>query len=218
MTSLRSKLKAFVKTYLLRDQRFVDTQRFKHDDRLNDLRGVYPLTAESIVLDLGGYNGEWTEHIYNKYQPTIYIFEPVESFYKRIVEKFKNNSKIHSFNYGLSDEDREEFINLDENASSVFGARRDISIQLRDIVRVIEELDLAKIDLMKINIEGGEFQVLPRLIEAGFVERITDIQVQFHHFYPDAKRLREEIRAKLFKTHHLTYDYPFVFENWRKND
>jgi FkbM family methyltransferase len=218
MFNLKTKARAFLKTYIFPDRRFIDTQRFKRDDYLHDLRGTYDLDSKSVVLDLGGYNGEWTQHIFSKYSPAVYIFEPVEEFYNRIVERFKDNSKIQVFNFGLGDKDEEVLISLEENASSVFAKEKNTPIKLRDISEVMRELNLTRIDLIKINIEGGEFQVLPRLIEKGLIERFINIQVQFHHFYPDSERLREEIRSKLSKTHHLTYDYPFVFENWRKND
>ncbi len=55
------------------------------------------------------------------------------------------------------------------------------------------------------------------MIECGLIPMCTDIQVQFHHFYPESEKLRDEIRTALSKTHHLTYDYPFAFENWKKS-
>ena len=45
---------------------------------------------------------------------------------------------------------------------------------------------------------------------------INDIQVQFHTFYPDASHRREKIQQELMKTHVLTYNYDFVWENWVK--
>lgn len=36
-----------------------------------------------------------------------------------------------------------------------------------------------------------------------------------HDFVPDAKRRMQKIQAALSRTHNLTYQYPFVWENWR---
>jgi hypothetical protein len=49
------------------------------------------------------------------------------------------------------------------------------------------------------------------------IQNCTDIQIQFHDFVPGARALREERRKMLGATHHLTYDYPFIWENWRRN-
>ena len=73
--------------------------------------------------------------------------------------------------------------------------------------------------LMKINIEGGEYDLLDRMIETGLVESIDNLQVQFHNFTVDAKRRMERIQEALQRTHTLNYQYRFVWENWvRKGD
>ena len=69
-------------------------------------------------------------------------------------------------------------------------------------------------DLLKLNIEGGEFSVLEALLDRDLVKKIGNIQVQFHGCIPDAAARRDKIRERLAATHHLTYDAPFVWENW----
>lgn len=212
---LINKIKKFVKTHVLVDELFVLRQKFKRDDAKLGLRLDYPLNKDSIVFDLGGYRGEWAQKIWERYQPSIYIFEPVPEFYESIVKKFNGNLKIHIFAYGLSDKDARMRMDLKADASSVTSHEQGLEIELRDVASAMKEF--AKIDLVKINIEGGEFQVLPRMIETGVLTKCQDIQVQFHHFIPNAEKQREVIRRELEKTHHLTYDYTFTFENWRKN-
>jgi hypothetical protein len=73
------------------------------------------------------------------------------------------------------------------------------------------------VDLIKINIEGDEFPLLKNLIDNNKTNLFKDIQVQFHQFIPDSINKRNWIREKLSLTHTLTYDYEFVWENWKKN-
>jgi len=68
---------------------------------------------------------------------------------------------------------------------------------------------------MKINIEGSEYDLLEHLLETNYVKIIKNIQVQFHDFVPNAEKRMKRIQEKLQKTHYLTYQYPFVWENWR---
>jgi hypothetical protein len=96
------------------------------------------------------------------------------------------------------------------------GARR-IDVQFRDIGTFVKQENISRINLMKINIEGGEYPLLRRMKEVGIIPLCDDIQVQFHDTFPDAARLRSEIREWLSRTHHLTYDYYFIWENWRRN-
>ena len=109
-------------------------------------------------------------------------------------------------------------INLDEDGSSVHKAgSKSQTIQLRSVVDFINLNKIEQIELLKINIEGGEYEVLPALIESGLIDRIKNLQIQFHDFIPNAVQKRDAIRNDLSKTHKLTYDYYFVWENWEIN-
>ena len=68
---------------------------------------------------------------------------------------------------------------------------------------------------MKINIEGGEYDLLEDFIQSGEIKKIINIQVQFHYFITGAKTRMRKIQKSLRKTHVLTYQYPFIWENWR---
>ena len=91
------------------------------------------------------------------------------------------------------------------------------SVQVSDTTEVEKRYKARhkKIDLMKINIEGSEYELLEHLIESGCIKKITDIQVQFHNFVPNAPEKRSELHKKLSRTHYMTYNYPWIWENWR---
>ncbi len=69
---------------------------------------------------------------------------------------------------------------------------------------------------MEINIEGGEYEVLPRLIDVGMVKDIDRLQIQFHSFVDNAAARREDIQSKLAKTHEMVWCYDFVWECWTR--
>ncbi|MEM7512644.1 MAG: FkbM family methyltransferase, partial [Bacteroidota bacterium] len=89
-------------------------------------------------------------------------------------------------------------------------------VRLIAFPEAINELGSNHIDLIKINIEGGEFELLEAIIDAGWVDKIDNIQVQFHDFVPNARERMMEIQKKLSFTHELTYQYDFVWENWKR--
>jgi len=178
-------------------------------------RVLYDLDADSIVFDVGGYNGDFAAKIYNKYESTVHIFEPVRPFHKKIEDRFSENDKIIPHMFGLSDRNAEDTIFLNKDASSMFVGEVPITIQLRGLADVINENDIDFIDLIKINIEGGEFDLLDDIITKGLQTKLGNIQVQFHRFIPNCVERRDKIREVLQKTHKLTYDYPFVWENWQ---
>lgn len=218
ITNLFNKMKVFLKTHIFIDDIFLQRQKFKSDDARLGLRYSYPLDTESVVFDVGGFMGDWAEQISKRYNCYIYVFEPVTSFFDHIKTKFANNSKIKIYNFGLGNKNEIEKINVDGPSSGAFGNEDGVEVQFRDIQSVVKELNINHINLLKLNIEGGEFAVLPRMIECGLISICDDIQVQFHDFIPNSKKLRDDIQSQLKKTHHLTYNYPFTFENWKRND
>jgi hypothetical protein len=107
---------------------------------------------------------------------------------------------------------------MNADGSSTFGVEgSQLAIKLVDMREFLSSAKILDIDLIKINIEGGEYDLLEYMIREGLAQQCSDIQVQFHRFVPRADERRRAIRTALGQTHHLTYDYPFVWENWRKH-
>lgn len=208
-------LRNFFKREVLRDPFLIEIKRWRRDDGDNTLRFDYPLNGESVVWDLGGCKGDFAAEIYRRYNCRIFVFEPMPDFFKECAERFAENSKILCLDFGLSD--RQGWFNISDNedaSSFVRDAESTSKAQLRPITEIFNELRLNKIDLLKINIEGGEYDVLPALIDAGLVDRVQHIQVQFHNFIAGAEQKRGEIRTALAKTHLEIWNYPFVWESW----
>ncbi|MBW7675619.1 FkbM family methyltransferase [Chryseobacterium chendengshani] len=180
------------------------------------LRLNYDLNENSIVFDVGGYKGEFARDIFCKYQSNIYIFEPLKEFYEICLKRFIKNRKVHSYNFGLADRSFDTEINISDNASSIFSVGGvKTKIRLESITDFIENKHIESVDLIKINIEGGEYDLLESLIKQKLVDKFKNIQVQFHDFVIDNARDRmEKIQHELSKTHELTYQYDFVWENW----
>ncbi len=140
------------------------------------------------------------------------------TFAETITRRFQANPRVRVFPFGLSGSTRQERISVAEDSSSTFGqpdgARR--TIELVGAAEFLRTNQVDGIDLMKINIEGGEYELLDHLIAEGIVERISDIQVQFHEFVPNAAARMGRMQKELERTHTLTYSVPFVWENWRR--
>jgi len=182
------------------------------------LRLDYTLNSDSIVFDVGGYKGDWAKDIYCMYGCQVYIFEPVNRFVDEIKCRFKNNKRIHICNFGLSDQNKTITMSLDGNSSSEYtSCEEKIMVEMKDIVDFVNLNKIEKIDLIKINIEGGEYDLLEHLIESGEIKKIKNIQVQFHDFVPNAKERMKNIQKKLSRTHRTTYQFEFVWENWEIN-
>jgi FkbM family methyltransferase len=177
----------------------------------------YNLTQESLVLDLGGYEGQWASDLYARYRCKIIVFEPVKGFAERIQKRFLKNPDITVLQFGLGKTSRAETIGICADGSSIFkNSNQKEQIQIFDVKDYITSH--SQIDLMKVNIEGGEYELLERLIETNLCRTISNIQVQFHYISNESSDRMEQIQKRLKETHHLTYQYRFVWENWTRND
>jgi FkbM family methyltransferase len=221
LSKIQNKLAILYRRYVLREPFLLEAARWFKNKGDKTLRLDYPLTQDSIVFDLGGYHGDFASAIFERYGCKVYIFEPVQEFYQICINRFQNNPKIVCLNYGLSSTNGWLDIGLAENASSFASphATGELQrVQIRSIVECINELEIDNIDLMKINIEGGEFDVLPAIIESGDIRKVQFLQVQFHNFIDDAANRRIVIRKKLTRTHAEMWSYEFVWESWMRID
>jgi len=185
------------------------------------LRVTYPLSKDSVVLDVGGYEGNWAAQVDEKYGCAIHVFEPVPAFAENIRQRFAGKPNIHVHAFGVAEKTDRCMISLGHDRTSIHQSTGNtVEIQLRSAAEVLPELGLGgrTVDLMKINIEGCEFELLEHLMTTGLVKQIRDIQVQFHDFVPDASARMEAIQKRLTRTHELAWQYRFVWENWHRRE
>ena len=173
------------------------------------------LNKDSIVFDVGGYKGKFIDDIYSKFKCNVYSFEPIPEFYEIIKERFKDNPKVKVYNFGLSNKTNEVSVNLKGDETSFYGKGNKVLVNFVDINEFLNKEKINKIDLMEINIEGGEYDLLDHIIKTGIVNKINNLQVQFHKNVKDYKKRRKTIQNKLKKTHNLIYEFPFIWENWK---
>lgn len=217
--SFMSRLHRRIQKKFFPTERDLIMRRWKIDAGDKKLRVEYALNRDSTVLDLGGFEGNWAGEIHERYGCQVLVFEPVQEYAEAIAQRFRGNSQIQIFPYGLAGSTRRERIGLCSDSSSMFiTAEQTQEIELVDAAEWFSQHPIADIALMKVNIEGGEYELLERLIETGLVKKIRDIQVQFHDFSPDSLARMEAIQRALQATHTPTWQYQFVWENWRRHE
>ena len=187
-----------------------------------DLLHQANLGRESIVLDVGAYFGEWCEEMSARYAPQIFAFEPDPINFERLEQICQTNPAITPMQYGLSDRNETARMSLEFMGSTIYtngkvGNRgRWAEVEIRDIRDVWRELQLDRVQLMKINIEGGEFPLLERMIETGLTDQVDTFLIQFHEWHPGAYRRRRKIQRELARTHRAVWDYHFIWEKWER--
>ncbi len=180
------------------------------------LRLDYKLNEDSVVIDAGGYVGQWAYDINSRYSSIVFVLEPVSSMYNGIVERFAQNPRVIPLHYGLSDKTHELQISVNGDSSSTYDQQHSETetILCKDVVEFFDEHNIDTVALMKINIEGGEYDLMERIIGSGLHHKISNFQIQYHRFVPDCAARRKSISDALGKTHKCSWNYEWVWENW----
>jgi FkbM family methyltransferase len=192
-----------------------DFDRWFVDRGDTTLRFDYQINPKDIILDCGAYHGAWSRQIYDLFHCKIVAFEPIKAYYDLTTQALAGTDAI-IYHAGIGPANVVCDISVHGDASSIMThLGRQEQIKIVSVDDIIRDHSLSKIRLMKINIEGAEYDLLDYMIDTATIDRVEDIQVQFHSFIANSAERRQRIRDRLQKTHHLTYDYEFVWENWR---
>jgi FkbM family methyltransferase len=186
-------------------------KQFWNDAANYYLLRTFNLNERIFAIDIGGYLGDWTAYLSNRYDCYLDVYEPVPEFYEKLEERFKGNDKVRCRNFGLGYPTRTEPIALMADSSTVYAPTREDApiISIQDPAKFICEPDL-----LTINCEGGEYEILERLASGTNIKNIKYILVQFHDFFCDAEKNRNKVREMLNVTHKEDWCYPFVWEAW----
>lgn len=187
------------------------------------LRYVYDLTPDSLVIDCGGFEGNFANLICEKYACAVIVFEPVPIFCRQVEATLKKWPKVIVFNLGIGGRSRMTPFEVKGSMTGIASIGRErVVVNIRDIIEVLEEFgekfNTNSVDLLKLNIEGAEYETLERLLSAGAQTRFKNIQVQFHSVVPDSRVRRAAIMERMEKTHDITWEDPqfdIGWINWR---
>jgi FkbM family methyltransferase len=185
----------------------------QHRDLLTDVH----IDEHGVALDLGAFVGSWSKRMAERYGCRVYAFEPSPGPAAKATAELQQFPKVTVLPFALGASDSTSELTRDGPGSSLFGGKGEfgrVDVQVRDIVAVLDELGLEHVDVMKVNIEGAEYDLLDRLAATNWLPRVSTLSVQFHEWHPDAYRRRRRLRRTLRETHDNVWVYPWVWELW----
>lgn len=165
------------------------------------------LNNNSIVYSFGiGEDISFDEELINKFDCKVFGFDPTPKSICFI--KNKKMSKKYSLQpYGLYNFDGNvEFLlpEDDDNVSCTIGNIRDyqsdkinkVSVPVLKFESIISKIGSNKIDLLKLDIEGSEYDVIDEILNSNI--KIDQICIEFHHrFSGISKKMTKSAIKKL---------------------
>jgi len=189
---------------------FLDTDRFD-----------FNLTPDSLVIDGGCYRGQWARAISEKYRCHIHSFEPCTKWYEEAGRVLKEYPKVTLLNAGLGASMRKVDFGVQNDSTGMFakgmpqegGTFEHETVQIIDGVAYVRSLG-QKVDLLKLNIEGSEFEFLEHVLAEDAASLFRTIIVQPHMNAPNYEFRWRRIQERLSHTHELVAAVLFVWEKW----
>ena len=188
----------------------------------------------SIIVDGGANIGEYSL-IAHKTIPTasIYSFEPVLSTYKKLKENISKKARIHPFDKGLFSKTCSKEINIYPSSTHsslvdiqglAYESREKQTIELVKGDDFMKEMGIQSIDLLKIDVEGAEFDVLKGFesylkegkikaiqFEYGYINITTKkLLLDYHNFFEE----RGYLLGKIFPKSVEFREYKYKYENF----
>ncbi len=164
----------------------------------------------SVIVDLGAGKGEFPEWILREFPyeyPTcrIILVEPNPALIQELTKKFESQKQVEILEAAVGNKitDNAKFYLSKSFETNSLNRLLDVDkvgeitvrvVTLRDI---LSQFYLDKIDLLKIDVEGAEWDIFENFSKHDF-ERISQISVEFHDFLnPSLRRRTERSIARL---------------------
>ena len=178
-----------------------------------EVQYFYNFDTNAVIFDVGAFKGGWAYYALQKYNCNIYLFEPVKEYYNYCCTRYKSNKNVKIFNYGLEDKNSMLEISLSDEGSSLYrnNGKKEL-IEIKKISDVIQELNIKTIDLLKLNIEGGEYKLIDNLSENDLLKNIKHLQIQFHSDMDKDGSKRDKAIELILKTHKIDKIYKYCWE------
>jgi FkbM family methyltransferase len=171
--------------------------------RLVSVRGHHiwpgPLTRDSVIVDAGAHRGEFSAEIIRRFGCQCHLVEANP----RLVETLIIAGAESVTTAALGGYDGRGMLHVSENpeATGLFEAgptTTSVEVETISLTTLMRRLGLTRIDLLKLDIEGAEFDLIASTPNQ-ILQRISQITVEFHDFKPAFRspELFENARARL---------------------
>lgn len=178
-----------------------------------------PVSTGDLVIDAGGYRGEWTATMISRYGCRSEIFEPFPSYAEYCKRLFIRNTLVCVHAAALGGLSRTTKFSFSGDGTSEFIAKGDanvVEVPVVDVSLFLDQINSESVACLKLNIEGGEYDVLERLLDTGQIIRCKSLLIQFHPQPDGWERRSKDIDMRLRETHDQAWCYPMVWEKWER--
>jgi FkbM family methyltransferase len=161
------------------------------------------LPAVPIVVS-GGAGGDisFELELLQRMNAEVFLFDPSPTGINTLQSLGELPKRLHFFPVGLAEKSgpvffREPDSPLEGSFAKVIGDTNSISFECTTLAEIVKLNALSRVDLLKLDIEGFEYEVLDSMLADGIVP--TQLAVEVHHFLPGIRYVQTiALVAKLY--------------------
>ena len=180
-----------------------DIQAFAVVWLLEDYNRPGFLPEEGTVVDIGAHIGLYTMFVSSASKNTrIFSFEPASDNYAMLKDNIARNSldSVKAFNIAVSGQSGKKELFLSEDQAGHTLHKKSEKKEIVDCVTlddIINDNDIQKITVLKLDCEGSEYDILDNLSDAGY-DKIERICLEYH-ITGDDFSMRDKLKKNLAK-------------------
>jgi len=169
-----------------------------------------PIQNFEVVLDIGANVGMWTEWALHQNSHHIYSFEPNKTALKDLYKLHGNNDRVTIIDKAVYNENTElDFFFTEENSlvsathshnGQGFGlpTTSNYKVDAITLEKFIQDYNIKNIDLVKMDIEGSEFNIIPNLQQSSF-DIIDNFLIEIHpKYFEDGEQKVQQLKDILY--------------------
>jgi FkbM family methyltransferase len=204
----------------------MSSKKNKRFERVRQHSFIDCFDEKSVVLDLGANKGAFSRKLMKNWNfSKLILVEGNPNLVRKMRILFRDKKNVDVINALIGSKAKKHvkfYISNNSVASSVnknFSGiwwwrfmglkkiRKEISVEMITLSDIFKMFHLKKIDLVKIDIEGSEWELLDNFSEKDF-RRVDQVAVEFHDFInKEFKILTERAIKKLQNLGYLVYRY-----------
>lgn len=201
----------------------------KNDNQIECTRGEINVINQFIknkfvVFDVGANVGNWSQAVLNKHQDIqLHLFEPVPDNYNQLTSNMANRQNVYCQQLAISNRKKLQtfYYYEDSPAWSTFFRRLEvekqynlkppveIQVKTQTLDSYCEKAEIKRINFLKIDVEGGELNVLygaKKLLEKG---KIDYVQFEYGGTFKDSNITLQQV---------FDYVQKFRYSLWKINE
>lgn len=158
----------------------------------------------NVVIDIGANVGLFTKYMLCKNAKKVFCYEPNKLAFYSLSKNYMNNNSVSLNNLAVSTNNDKLRLYLDPNNTLVSSAKRNTfnfyDVDSITLKQIFIQNNIDKVDLIKIDIEGMEYDLVEHMDDEIF-DKVNSFIIEYHDIesmdkYTGVKKLSEKLEEK----------------------